>query len=142
MNEQQKKRKKKMESVSNLMETKLEEMRKNYVSKSQANSVTEEFQDYGLRLAHRLNDFNHKALYIKYSRLLPRAIVEDAAAFATDYPKAKNKAKLFMWKVHDLISEYNEKHPQKKIDLRSLKRKKKKRLSKKERERQENLPLL
>lgn len=64
--------------------------------------VTTEFQDYGYRLAIRLNDMSHKALYIKLAKNEPRALIENALSFATDYPKAQNKAKIFMWKLKEL----------------------------------------
>ncbi len=64
--------------------------------------VTKEFQDYGYRLAIRLNDLSHKALYIKLAKEEPRSLLEDALSFAVDYPKAKNKAKIFMWKLKQL----------------------------------------
>ncbi|MFH1547079.1 MAG: hypothetical protein ABIC57_01180 [bacterium] len=64
--------------------------------------VTTEFQDYGYRLAIRLNDLPHKALYIKLAKNEPRALIENALSFAADYPKAKNKAKIFMWKLKEL----------------------------------------
>ncbi|KXK08737.1 MAG: hypothetical protein QY330_00720 [Candidatus Dojkabacteria bacterium] len=70
---------------------------------SEANKyVSEEFQDFGLRLAHQLNDLKHKALYIKLAKQLPRAKLEAAASFASDYPNTKNKGKVFMWKLSQI----------------------------------------
>ena len=67
--------------------------------------VTTEFQDYGYRLAIRLNDLAHKALYIKLAKNEERAHIESALSFAVDYPKAQNKAKIFMWKLKQLKDE-------------------------------------
>ncbi|MCA9381862.1 hypothetical protein KC660_00445 [Candidatus Dojkabacteria bacterium] len=70
--------------------------KKNYISK--------EFQDYGYRLALKLDDLRHKSLYIKIAKDEDRRIVEEALRFAIDYPKAKNKARIFMWKIKDIKS--------------------------------------
>ncbi|MBN2100835.1 hypothetical protein JW710_02995 [Candidatus Dojkabacteria bacterium] len=64
--------------------------------------VSHEFQDYGYRLALKLNDLSHKSLYIKLAKKEKRALLEQALMFALDYPKAKSKAKVFMWKLKEL----------------------------------------
>lgn len=66
--------------------------------------VKHEFQDYGIRLAHKLNDPDHKALYIKLSKNEKRNIIEKAYNFAVDYPgmDGKNKGKLFMFALSKL----------------------------------------
>lgn len=66
--------------------------------------VKHEFQDYGIRLAHKLNDLPHKALYIKLAKTVKRAFLEDAYRFAVDYPKmeGKNRGKLFMFALRKL----------------------------------------
>ena len=63
-----------------------------------------EFQDYGLRLAHKLDDVEHKSLYIKLSKGEKRNLLERAFQFAIDYPgmEGKNKGKLFMWSLGKL----------------------------------------
>lgn len=66
--------------------------------------VTTEYQDYGYRLAAKLGDLKHKALYIKLAKEKPRALLETAFSFAIDYPAAKNKGRIFMWKLKDLQS--------------------------------------
>ena len=75
--------------------------------------VTTEYQDYGYRLALKLNDLDHKALYIKLAKEEPRALLEQALSFASDYPNARNKAKLFMWKLKELKDERNKKPAEK-----------------------------
>jgi hypothetical protein len=75
--------------------------------------VTTEYQDYGYRLALKLNDLDHKALYIKLAKEEPRALLEQALSFAIDYPQARNKAKLFMWKLKELKDERSKKSAEK-----------------------------
>jgi hypothetical protein len=63
--------------------------------------VSREFQKYGYDLAVELGDMKHKALYIKIAKETPRAILEKARYFVKD-AKARNPAKLFMWKLKEL----------------------------------------
>lgn len=69
--------------------------------------VNEEFQDFGLRLAMKLNDKIHKALYIKLAKEVPRGYLEAAASFADDYPGANSKGKIFMWKLKEVCKAHN-----------------------------------
>lgn len=78
--------------------------------------VTKEYQDYGYRIAAKLNDLEHKALYIKLAKEKPRAYLEQAFSFAVDYPNAKNRGKLFMWKLKELQSEAKKKKSSRKAD--------------------------
>ncbi|MBM3209562.1 hypothetical protein FJZ40_04735 [Candidatus Shapirobacteria bacterium] len=66
--------------------------------------ITREFQDYGYRLAQILNDLEHKALYIKLAKEVPRPTLEKALAFVKD-SRPRSKAKLFMWKLGELRRE-------------------------------------
>lgn len=82
--------------------------------------VTTEHQSYGLRLSSRLGDPDHKALYMKYAKDLPRGILEAAVSFAIDYPDkfgTGNKGKIFMWKLKELCTEKNVKIPARKRKL-------------------------
>ena len=63
--------------------------------------ISQEFQDYGYRLALELDDLPHKSLYIRLAKTMPRAILEQAHSFVSD-AKADSKAKLFMWKLKQL----------------------------------------
>lgn len=63
--------------------------------------ITREFQDYGYRLAVELGDLEHKSLYMKMAKTIDRKILESARTFVLD-AKAKNKGRLFMWKVQQL----------------------------------------
>jgi len=64
--------------------------------------ITQEFQDYGYRLAVALDDLAHKSLYIKMAKTNERTLLQEALSFVTDAHHAKSKARLFMWKVKDL----------------------------------------
>lgn len=66
--------------------------------------ITQEFQDYGYRLAVDLNDLKHKSLYIKMAKTVDRSILEKAFSFISD-SNARSRAKLFMWKVKQLKKE-------------------------------------
>jgi hypothetical protein len=71
--------------------------------------VSREFQDYGYRLAFKLGELKSVSLYIKLAKEKPRAWLEQAYSFAIDYPNAKSKGKLFMWKLNELEKEYKAK---------------------------------
>jgi uncharacterized circularly permuted ATP-grasp superfamily protein len=67
--------------------------------------ISREFQDYGYRLAKELNDLEHKSLYIKLAKELPRKLLQQARNFVKDATNVKNPAKLFMWKLTQLKRE-------------------------------------
>ena len=71
--------------------------------------ITQEFQDYGYRLACELGDERHKSLYIKLAKTVPRQLLDKARSFVVDADSARSKAKLFMWKLKQLRAEYAEK---------------------------------
>lgn len=64
--------------------------------------ISQEFQDFGYRLAVDLNDQKHKALYIKLAKEEDRVLLEKARSYVIDYPQAKSKGKLFMWALKKL----------------------------------------
>lgn len=66
--------------------------------------ISREFQTYGIHLTESLDDYKHKALYIKLSKTTPRALLEKALSFSID-STAKNKGALFMWKLKQLKDE-------------------------------------
>lgn len=65
--------------------------------------ISREFQSYGIYLSEELNDYKHKALYIKLAKTVHRSILEKALSYvkdaSTDTP---NKGPLFMWKMKQL----------------------------------------
>lgn len=63
--------------------------------------ISREFQTYAIYLSQVLNDEDHKSLYMKLAKTIPRAILERALSFVIDSP-IDNKAKLFMWKMKEL----------------------------------------
>lgn len=67
--------------------------------------ISQEFQDYGYRLAMDLNDEKHKALYIKLAKEEKRDLLEKARSFVVDAENARNRAALFMWKLKQLREE-------------------------------------
>lgn len=72
----------------------------------QGKYITREYQDYGLRLSQSLGDAEHKALYIKFAKTLPRQSLEDALNYVKDASHVESKARLFMWKLKQI----NESH--------------------------------
>lgn len=70
--------------------------------KNDGKYITQEFQDFGYRLALELDDLKHKSLYIKMAKVTNRGILEAALSFVSDADNAKSKARLFMWKVKEL----------------------------------------
>lgn len=75
-----------------------------YSLKEDKGYITQEFQDFGYRLAVDLEDLAHKSLYIRLAKKEPRALLERARNFVID-AQAKNKGALFMWKLAQLRQE-------------------------------------
>lgn len=59
--------------------------------------ITQEFQDYGYRLAMELGDEKNKSLYIKLAKDESRKLLEEARTFVKDASNVRSRAKLFMW---------------------------------------------
>lgn len=81
-----------------------------YMPNEDKGYISQEFQDFGYRLAVELNDLKHKSLYIKLAKEVDRSILERARTFVIDADNAKSKARLFMWKVKQLRSSIVEKN--------------------------------
>lgn len=75
--------------------------------------VTREFQDFGYRLALQLGDLSRVSMYMRLAKRERRELLVYALSFAKDYPKAKNKASIFMWKLKELRKELKEKQKEK-----------------------------
>lgn len=73
--------------------------------------ISREFQKYGYDLAEELGDLKHKALYIKFAKEIPRAVLEQARNYVKD-ARARSKARLFMWKLSELRKEYKKRKKQ------------------------------
>jgi hypothetical protein len=76
--------------------------------------ISTEHQMYGLRLSSKLGDKERATMYIKWAKEKPRAILETALRFTVDYPNAKDRSRIFMWKVKELEEEYEKKKKAKK----------------------------
>lgn len=70
--------------------------------KDRPKNIAHEFQFYGCFLAESLDDTKHYSLYIKLAKDLPRALLEEALNYTKDYYNAKNKARVFMWRLSQL----------------------------------------
>ncbi len=84
------------------------ELLQRYRQIEQNKYVSQEFQSFGCHIAAALDDQPHTALYIKLAKQLPRAILERSLSFVSD-ANARNKAKLFMWKLNQLKKELDKK---------------------------------
>ncbi len=73
--------------------------------KDRPKNLSKEFQVYGVFLAESLDDTKHYSLYIKLAKEQPRQILEEALNYTKGYYNAKNKAKVFMWKLQELRKE-------------------------------------
>ncbi len=67
--------------------------------------ITQEFQDFGYRLAVELGDLEHKSLYMRMAKKEPRVLLERALSYISDAKAVKSKAKLFMWRLKQLKAE-------------------------------------
>jgi hypothetical protein len=63
--------------------------------------LSREYQSYGVYLSEKLADKQHKSLYIKFAKTIPRPVLAAALRFVVD-SNAKRKAALFMWKLKDM----------------------------------------
>ena len=81
---------------------KLQDLFADFALQDKGGYITQEFQDFGYRLAMDLDDPQHKSLYIRLAKTVPRAWLEDALSFVTDAPNVKSKARLFMWRLQQL----------------------------------------
>jgi hypothetical protein len=77
----------------------------NYQLDDKGGYITQEFQDFGYQMAVKLNDLKRTSMYMRMSKTIDRAILEQAMSFISDAHQARNKAALFMWKVKELRKE-------------------------------------
>lgn len=70
--------------------------------KDRPKNISHEFQFYGCFLAESLDDIKHYSLYIKLAKEVNRNILEEALNYTKGYYNAKNKAKVFMWRLQQL----------------------------------------
>lgn len=77
--------------------------------KDRPKNIAYEFQTYGVYLAESLGDTKHYSLYIKLAKDVKRGLLEEALNFTKGYYSAKNKARVFMWKLAELKKQLSEK---------------------------------
>lgn len=70
--------------------------------KDRPKNLSKEFQVFGVYLAESLDDTKHYSLYIKLAKEVDRKILEEALNYTKGYYSAKNKGKVFMWKLQQL----------------------------------------
>jgi hypothetical protein len=70
--------------------------------------ISREFQSYGIYLSEELNDYKHKALYIKLAKTTHRALLEKALSYCKD-AKVDRPGALFMWRLKQLKDQQKEK---------------------------------
>ena len=70
--------------------------------KDRPKNIAHEFQMYGVFLAESLDDTKHYSLYIKLAKDIERKILEEALNYTKGYYGAKNKARVFMWRLKQL----------------------------------------
>ena len=70
--------------------------------KNRPKNLAYEFQEYGVYLAESLGDTKHYSLYIKLAKELDRKILNEALNYTKGYYNAKNKGKVFMWRLKQL----------------------------------------
>lgn len=72
--------------------------------RKESQRISKEFQDFGVRLSEVLGDSKHKSLYIKLAKEKPRQALEEALSYVQDYPHARTKGRLFMWRLKELLN--------------------------------------
>lgn len=71
--------------------------------------ISREWQDYAYRLALELDDTAHTPIYMRLAKSNDRALLEETRIFVKGSYNARNKGKLFMWKLKQLKKEWEEK---------------------------------
>lgn len=72
--------------------------------------ISREFQQFGYDLAKELDDLQHTSLYIKLAKTTPRGLLESARSFVKDAENARNRGRLFMWKLSELKKQAKRTH--------------------------------
>jgi len=68
-------------------------------------NLSTEFQVFGVYLAESLDDTKHYSLYIKLAKTYSRGLLQEALTYTKEYTHAKSKARIFMWKLHQIKKE-------------------------------------
>jgi hypothetical protein len=70
-----------------------------YALEDKGGYISQEFQDFGYRLACEMGEEDRKGMYIKLAKNTDRAVLEQARTFVSDAQHVTHKGKLFMWAV-------------------------------------------
>lgn len=70
--------------------------------KNRPKNIAHEFQFYGCYLAESLGDTKNYSLYIKLAKTIDRKLLDEALTFTKGYYNAKNKARVFLWRLKQL----------------------------------------
>ena len=85
---------KKMQSIQNVLA--------GFELKDKGGYITQEFQDYGYRLACEMGEEKKKSMYIKMAKDVDRGIMERARTFVLDAENVRNRGRLFVWAVNKM----------------------------------------
>lgn len=72
--------------------------------------ISREFQKYAYDLAVELNDLEHRGIYMRLAKTVPRHILEKARYFVKESGTTRTPGKLYMWKLGQLLKEMKEKN--------------------------------
>ena len=75
-----------------------------FVLEDRGGYITQEFQDYGYRLACEMGEEEKKSMYIKMAKNEKRALLERARSFVLDAENVKHRGRLFLWALKKLKS--------------------------------------
>lgn len=89
--------------------TPLQDLFAGYQLQDKGGYITQEFQDFGYRLAMALDDKERVSLYMRLAKREKRGLLERALSFVSDAKDVKSKSRLFMWKLKELRKEEKEK---------------------------------
>jgi hypothetical protein len=65
--------------------------------------ISRDFQSFGIYLAEEMDDYKHRAMWIKLAKTNHRSVLEACLSFVKD-STADNKIGLFLWKLKQLKS--------------------------------------
>ncbi len=63
--------------------------------------ISRDFQAFGIHLAEEMDDYKHRAMWIKLAKTNHRSVLEACLSFVKD-STADNKIGLFLWKLKQL----------------------------------------
>lgn len=71
--------------------------------------ISREFQKYAYDLAVELNDLDHRGIYMRLAKTVPRHLLEKARYFVKESGTTRTPGKLYMWKLGELRKELKDK---------------------------------